>query len=78
MGQTIPLSQRHCNIFTHTQDPYVVDKTTKTLKSLYPGQKPISLKNELIHLYTNDGDWIYSSPSGIGQHMHTHTLILQN
>ena len=50
MGQLVPLSERHNNLFIHDLETPVLDNATK--KPLYPGQKPINLLNDIISLYT--------------------------
>ena len=63
-GQATALSKPHCNIFVHEQDVPYDDITLR--EQVYTYQKPISLLNDLIEVYTFRGDWILAGPTGIG------------
>lgn len=65
VGQPVPLSEKHANLFLHKLDTSFVDNATK--KSVYLGQKPISLLKEVVGLYTSPGDWVFYGPTGISK-----------
>ena len=75
IGNPSPLSRKHSNCFVANADSFVMDNATK--EKIFPGQKPLSLFEELIEIFSKPSDWILNGPTGIGMYrMHnTHMLI---
>jgi len=67
------LAQPHDNYFIHCMDQYYHDSATG--KAVYEGQKPLSLFEEFIELYTTPEDWVFSSPTGISMYV-LHNIII--